>query len=64
VGADAPGGSGELGKLPADLRAMILKMPPSRTREELIRGLNEQGPEAYRAFIEDYFKRLTRPRKD
>jgi hypothetical protein len=25
----------------------------------LIQGMNEQGPEAYRAFIQDYFKRLT-----
>jgi hypothetical protein len=48
----------DLAKLDPKLRAMILKMPASRTREELIRGLNEQGPEAYRAFIEDYFKRL------
>jgi hypothetical protein len=58
---DGPGtGNADLAKLDPTLRAMILKMPPSRTREELIRGLNEQGPEAYRAFIEDYFKRLTK----
>jgi hypothetical protein len=49
----------DLANLEPGLRAMILKMPKSRTREELIRGLNERGPEAYRAFIEDYFKRLT-----
>ena len=35
----------------------------ARYREELIRGLNEQGPEAYRAFIQNYFKRLTETKK-
>jgi hypothetical protein len=50
---------GKLAKLDPATRAMIMKMPPSRFRDELIQGLNEQGPEAYRAFIEDYFKRLT-----
>jgi len=42
---------------------MILKMPPSRFRDELLQGMEEKGPEAYQAFIEDYFKRLaeTRP---
>jgi hypothetical protein len=49
----------DLSKLDPDTRAMILKLPPSRLREELIQGMNEQGPEAYRAFIQDYFKRLT-----
>lgn len=52
-----------LEKLDPATRAMILKLPPSRYREELIRGLNEQGPEAYRAFIQDYFKRLTEAKK-
>lgn len=49
----------DLANLDPDLRAMILKLPPSRLRDELIQGMNEQGPEAYRAFIQDYFKRLT-----
>ncbi|HWG45822.1 MAG TPA: hypothetical protein VN688_23880 [Gemmataceae bacterium] len=49
----------DLSKLDPDTRAMILKLPPSRLRDELIQGMNEQGPEAYRAFIQDYFKRLT-----
>ncbi|HTU21161.1 MAG TPA: hypothetical protein VMG10_24115 [Gemmataceae bacterium] len=49
----------DLSKLDPDMRAMILKLPPSRLRDELIQGMNEQGPEAYRAFIQDYFKRLT-----
>jgi hypothetical protein len=54
-------GAGEvdLSKLDPDTRAMILKLPASRLRDELIQGMNEQGPEAYRAFIQDYFKRLT-----
>ena len=42
---------------------MIMKLPPSRHREELIRGLMEQGPEAYRGFIQDYFKRLSESKK-
>jgi hypothetical protein len=63
-GEDAPGsGQSNLAKLDPTARAIILKMPPSRYREELIRGLNEQGPEAYRAFIQDYFKRLTKSKK-
>jgi hypothetical protein len=61
---EAPGsGQSNLNKLDPATRAMILKMPPSRYREELIRGLTEQGPEAYRAFIQDYFKRLTETKK-
>ncbi len=65
TGSDEAPGSGQsnLSKLDPATRAMILKMPPSRYREELIRGLNEQGPEAYRAFIQDYFKRLTETKK-
>jgi hypothetical protein len=49
----------DLAKLDPQTRAIILKLPPSRLRDELIQGMNEQGPEAYRAFIQDYFKRLT-----
>jgi hypothetical protein len=48
-----------LSKLDPATRAMLIKMPPSRFRDELIQGLNERGPEAYEAFIQDYFKRLT-----
>jgi hypothetical protein len=63
-GEEAPGsGQSNLNKLDPATRAMILKMPPSRYREELIRGLAEKGPEAYRAFIQDYFKRLTETKK-
>lgn len=53
----------DLSKLDPDTRAMILKLPPSRLRDELIQGMNEQGPEAYRAFIQDYFKRLTETKR-
>ena len=49
---------GELAKLDPATRNVILKMPP-RVREELLQGMREEGPEGYRKFIEDYFKRLT-----
>ena len=40
-------------------RTIILKMQP-RIREELLQGMREEGPEGYRAFIRDYFRRLTK----
>jgi hypothetical protein len=49
---------GELAKLDPSARTVLLKMPP-RVREELLQGMREEGPEGYRKFIEDYFKRLT-----
>jgi hypothetical protein len=55
----APGGKEDLSQLDPESRALILKLPPSRLRDELIQGMSEQGPEAYRGFIQDYFKRLT-----
>jgi hypothetical protein len=48
----------ELSKLDPRTRSLILKMQP-KLREELLQGMREQGPEGYRKFIEDYFKRLT-----
>jgi hypothetical protein len=39
-------------------RAVLLKMQP-QIREEILQGMRERGPEAYEAFIQDYFKRLT-----
>lgn len=48
----------ELAKLDPQTRAIVLKMQP-RLREELLQGMREQGPEGYRKFIQDYFKRLT-----
>ncbi len=50
---------GELGKLDPATRAVLLKLPP-QLREEIRQGMAEKGPEAYRAFIEDYFNRLTK----
>ena len=48
----------ELADLDPATRTLILKMQP-QMREELLQGLREEGPEGYRAFIRDYFKRLT-----
>jgi hypothetical protein len=48
----------ELSQLDPNARAIILKMQP-RMREELLQGMREQGPEGYRKFIQDYFKRLS-----
>lgn len=53
-----PIASEELAKLDPNTRTMILKLQP-RVREELLQGMREQGPEGYRQFIRDYFKRLT-----
>ena len=36
-----------------------MKMQP-REREDLLQGLKEEGPEGYREFIRDYFRRLTK----
>ncbi|MBY0231727.1 MAG: hypothetical protein K2W96_20770, partial [Gemmataceae bacterium] len=52
---------GKLATLDPSLKAMMLKLPP-RVREDLIQGLKAQGPEAYRAFVEDYRKRLNAER--
>jgi hypothetical protein len=49
----------DLNKLDPDLRAMILKLQPMM-REELLQGMQEQGPEGYRKFIENYFHRLSK----
>jgi hypothetical protein len=63
-GGEAPGSrEADLSGLDPRARAVILRLPPGRMRDELIQGMSEQGPEAYRAFIEDYFKRLTQDKK-
>jgi exonuclease VII large subunit len=51
----------DLDKLDVETRRVILKMQP-REREELLQGLREEGPKAYRGFIRDYFKKLSRAR--
>jgi len=48
----------KLADLDPATRTLILKMQP-QVREELLQGLREEGPEGYRVFIRDYFKRLT-----
>ncbi len=49
----------ELNDLDLAAQTLILRMQP-RLREELLRGMREEGPEAYRKFIQDYFNRLTK----
>jgi hypothetical protein len=49
----------ELGRLDPETRAALLRMQPKQ-REEILQGMQEEGPEGYRAFIRDYFQRLSR----
>ena len=49
----------ELDDFDLNARTVIMKMQP-REREDLLQGLKEEGPEGYRAFIRDYFRRLTK----
>jgi hypothetical protein len=49
----------ELDDLDLNTRTVIMKMQPN-VREELLQGLREEGPEGYRRFIRDYFRRLTK----
>lgn len=48
----------QLRELDPATRTVLLKMQP-HVREELLRGMREQGPEGYRQFIREYFQRLT-----
>ncbi len=67
VANEKPDGEGtesvlvDLDELDVETRRVILKMQP-REREELLQGLREDGPKAYRGFIRDYFKKLSRAR--
>ncbi|MBC8356285.1 MAG: hypothetical protein H8E66_30265 [Planctomycetes bacterium] len=49
----------ELDDFDLSARTVIMKMQP-REREDLLQGLKEEGPEGYRKFIRDYFRRLTK----
>jgi len=49
----------ELNDFDLNARTVIMKMQP-REREDLLQGLKEEGPEGYREFIRDYFRRLTK----
>ena len=49
----------ELKDFDLNARTVIMKMQP-REREDLLQGLKEEGPEGYRKFIRDYFRRLTK----
>jgi hypothetical protein len=49
----------ELDEFDLNARTVIMKMQP-REREDLLQGLKEEGPEGYREFIRDYFRRLTK----
>ena len=49
---------GELPELDVSMRTVLLGMQP-KLREELLNGMQERGPEAYREFIENYYRKLT-----
>ncbi len=67
IGNQKPDGLGtdqvlvDLGKFDVATQRVIMKMQP-KEREELLQGLREEGPKAYRGFIRDYFKKLSRAR--
>jgi hypothetical protein len=46
-----------LDQFDAATQAMILRLPP-RARADLLQGAKDEGPEGYKVFIENYFKRL------
>jgi hypothetical protein len=50
---------GNLPPLDVSARTVILNMQPQQ-REELLEGMREEGPEAYRPFIQNYFKQLSK----
>ena len=49
-------------KLDPQTRAVLLQMQP-KVREELLQGMKDDGPEAYRKHIQDYFRRLSEVKK-
>jgi len=52
-------GEEKLPELNLNERTVILNMQP-QLREELLQGMQEEGPEPYRKFIRDYFEQLTK----
>jgi hypothetical protein len=52
-----------LSKLDLDDRRRLLALPP-HIREDIIQGMKEEGPEAYRKFIQGYFRQLNELQKD
>jgi hypothetical protein len=56
---DGPALAAELGKLDLATQDLIMKLQP-KLREELLQGMHEEGPEGYRKFIQDYFRRLSK----
>ena len=54
-----PPENGQTPEIDAMARTVILNLQP-RLREELLQGMREEGPEAYRKFIQNYFHQLTK----
>lgn len=52
-----------LPELDVSMRTVILGMQPA-LREELITGMREDGPAAYRGFIENYYRELTKVKEE
>ena len=52
---------GDVPALDVRTRTVILALPP-RVREELLQGMREEGPAAYRELIRNYFEQLTKVR--
>ena len=48
----------DLSKIDLQTRAILMQLPPA-VREELLQGMKDEGPEGYRRFVADYFKRLS-----
>jgi hypothetical protein len=55
----APPAAETVREIDPELRTVVLKLQPA-LREELLQGMQEEGPESYRAFIRNYFRELTR----
>ena len=49
----------ELGDFDAGTRSVIIGMQ-KRQREDLLQSLKSKGPEGYRAFVREYFRKLAK----